>query len=255
MKTRFFAVIAVLLCASCADRDSKKTRTPNEVRAEAGLLPDLAAATKCEVTGTRETRSDLNQDGVPDVRTVYVTVGDGEVMACREADINFDGTLDLYMFFDDVGKMKRDEVDLDLDGRIDIVTHYADGKIIRQDIDQNSDGIADRVRHLLDGVVIKLEGDTDQNGRIDYWEYYEGGRLVRIGVDEDGDGMVDVWEKDKEALAEGAEEDAGAEEGEESAEGAEEGTADDKAPVDKTSEQKTKSGKAPASADENPYGE
>ena len=108
---------------------------------------------RCELgDGMREALVDLNQDKNPDVRKVYAQRGEGEVLVCREADLNFDGLKDIFYYFDEDGAPKRDEVDLDYDGVIDIVSTYASGKVVKQELDTNSDAQIDRVRFLEDGL-------------------------------------------------------------------------------------------------------
>ena len=116
-----------------------------------GSLGRIDANSRCDAEGKREVMVDLNQDKVADVRKVYAPSSDGEVIACREADLNFDGSKDIFVFFDESGMPKRDEVDLDFDGVIDIVTTYVAGKVVKQELDTNSDGQIDRVRFLKDG--------------------------------------------------------------------------------------------------------
>jgi hypothetical protein len=136
-----------------------------------GGLGKISSGTRCETGSNREAMVDLNQDGTPDVRKVYAPTAEGEMILCREADLNFDGVKDIFIFFDDDGRPKQDEVDLDYDGTIDIVSIYASGKVVKQELDTNSDGMIDRVRILQDEVPTKVEGDTDGDGRVDYWEY------------------------------------------------------------------------------------
>ena len=169
---------------------------------------------RCELgDGMREALVDLNQDKNPDVRKVYAQRGEGEVLVCREADLNFDGLKDIFYYFDEDGAPKRDEVDLDYDGVIDIVSTYASGKVVKQELDTNSDAQIDRVRFLEDGLPSRLEADTDGDGKVDYWEYYEAGKLIRVGMDTDGDGRADNWNRDEPVEEEEAEE-AETEEGE-----------------------------------------
>lgn len=199
---------SMAFAASCGGADvSARGKTSSK---KAGDMGRIDSNSRCEVgEGMRESLVDLNQDEVADVRKVYATGPDGEWIRCREADLNFDGLKDIFVFFDENGLPKTDEVDLDYDGTIDIVTTYVDGKVIKQEIDTNSDAIIDRVRFMDEGLPSRLEGDTDGDGRVDYWEYYEEGRLIRVGMDTDGDGRADNWNRDEdepEAKAEGEEE-------------------------------------------------
>ena len=211
----FVLAISLAALAGCGGAEVEVGgRTSEEKGAKLGSFDENS---RCEVGDGREVLVDLNQDEVADVRKVYRDGGDGELLACREADLNFDGTKDLFVFFDpETGEKKRDEIDLDYDGRIDVVTLFVEGKQIKQELDTNSDGKIDRVRYLDDEIPLRVEGDTDGDGRVDYWEYYEAGKLIRIGVDEDGDGTADDWNRDQEteeaALAEGDEGEGAADE-------------------------------------------
>ena len=185
----------VLLLTACGGTDKKVVSSD---AAKGGPLGRIDEGARCDTKDGREALVDLNQDDVPDVRKVYRTVGDTEVLICREADMNFDGIKDIFVFFDDQGSVIRDEVDLDYDKQIDIISTYAKGKVIKQEMDTNSDGMVDRVRHLKDDLPFRVEGDMNGDGRIDLWEYYEDGKLVRLGTDDDGDGRADSWSRDNE---------------------------------------------------------
>jgi hypothetical protein len=166
-----------------------------------GKLASVDRPLRCDTKGRRAVEVDLNQDGKPDVRKVYGKGPEGEVLVCREADLNYDGINDVVYFYDDIGRVVRDEVDLDKDGKIDIISTYIDGKIVKQELDTNSDGVIDSVRYLENDLPIRFEADTDGDRRIDHWEYYEDGKLVRIGMDKSGDGKADEWYRDDAAAA------------------------------------------------------
>ena len=176
---------------------SPSEKTANDVPKQDNLLGTIGQGVRCDANIGREALVDLNQDGHPDVRKVFKTIDDTEVLICREADLNFDGVKDVFVFFDDTGTIIRDEVDLDFDKQIDIISTYAKGEVVRQEIDTNSDGMVDRIRLLKNQVPFRLEGDTNGDGQVDLWEYYEEGKLVRIGTDDDGDGRADSWIRDK----------------------------------------------------------
>ncbi len=188
-------IIAALILAGCGGAH-KGTGAKHASRSRKGGLGRIDEGRRCESKDGRESLVDLNQDDIPDVRKVYKTVGKDEVLVCREADMNFDGVKDIFVFFDDQGQIIRDEVDLDYDHQIDIISTYAKGKVVKQEMDTNSDGLVDRVRHLKDNVPFRVEGDMNGDGRVDLWEYYEDGRLVRLGTDENGDGKADTWSRD-----------------------------------------------------------
>jgi hypothetical protein len=206
------ALLAVAVCG-CGGASKEKSTSGGGSKKAKGNLGIVEADARCEVGQNREVLVDLNQDDSPDVRKIYAKLGDSEVLICREADLNFDGLQDIFVFFDEEGQLKRDEVDLDHDSKIDIITIYAKGRVIKQELDTNGDSMIDRVRFMDNDVPTRLEADTDGDGRVDYWEYYEGGKLIRVGMDTDGDGRADEWNRDEEteeaALAEGEEEEGG----------------------------------------------
>ncbi len=192
MKTTLILLCALFLFA-CGGAGKNQQKERRLKRGELGRVDEGA---RCNAELGRESLVDLNNDGVPDVRMVYKNDGDDEVMICREADLNFDGTKDFFIFFDDKGQIVRDESDLDFDRRIDIIATYARGKVVKKEYDTNSDGLVDRVRYIQNDLPIRMEGDRDGDGKVDLWEYYAGGKLVRVGEDEDGDGRADVWSRD-----------------------------------------------------------
>jgi hypothetical protein len=99
----------------------------------------------------------------------------------------------------------REEVDRDFDGRIDEVTHFAEGRVRLQEIDTGGNGMIDTKIFYEAGQPVRAERDmgnrsTAAEWRPDRWEYYVDGRTVRIGTDIDGDGKVDRWDRDEERL-------------------------------------------------------
>jgi hypothetical protein len=196
MKRALWVIAAAALAAGCGGTAAGKIGGRSAKGEESGPMRLIAENTRCQVGKDREVLVDLNQDGNADVRKIYAKHGDSEVIVCREADLNFDGNLDIFVYFDEQGAIKRDELDLDYDGLIDIISLYAAGKVVKQELDTNSDHRVDRVRVLVDNVPTRVEGDTNADGKVDYWEFYEGGRLVRVGMDVDKDGRADVWNRD-----------------------------------------------------------
>lgn len=108
---------------------------------------------------------DANADGKPDVW--LVKSGGREV--CRAVDLNFDGKIDGYSYFDGAGQLRRRERDYDRDGKIEEITIYQAGSLTEQ---QRSTTMADR---------------------LDTWQYFQGGKLARTERDSDGDAIVDQW--------------------------------------------------------------
>lgn len=147
---------------------------------------------------------DTNGDGKPDVRKVYLVVGDGVdrriALICREVDLNGDGVKDVVRHYDDEGSTVREESDRNFDGKMDSVTSFDQGQVVFKMLDEDRDGRFETKLVYEDGAVIRIERDVagrePETFRTDRWEYVEGGRVVRIGVDLDGDGKVDRWDRD-----------------------------------------------------------
>jgi len=155
--------------------------------------------TRCDVKGKRVVELDLNHDKQADVWKLYESKMDGgakvEQLSCKEIDLNFDGRKDIWIHYDQAGNRRMEEMDLDFDGHIDLVTIRQKGKVARQDLDTNFDGKPDIWKYYENGVLARLDRDSNADGKIDYWEYYEGGQLDRVGYDKDGDGRVDAWDR------------------------------------------------------------
>jgi hypothetical protein len=119
----------------------------------------------CDFSSPQATRVDVNSDKRPDI--IHVMTNGRET--CRVLDLNFDGSVDAYIFYDAAGLERRREADYDRDGR------------------------ADEITFLANGAVVRKERETNFDDKIDTWDYYAGGRLVRRERDSDGDAIIDQW--------------------------------------------------------------
>jgi hypothetical protein len=108
---------------------------------------------------------DANGDGKPDVWEVW----SGSHLECRAVDLNFDGRVDSYIYYDSNGQVRRRERDYDRDGKIEEISIYQGGALTETD---RSTTLADR---------------------LDTWSYYQGGKITKAERDSDGDGIVDQW--------------------------------------------------------------
>lgn len=168
--------------------------------AAALLLASTAhAAKKDEGSGTAggdhaQATFDTNGDQAPDVWEYYPRAGggSGNQPVRREIDLNHDGKKDVVSHFS-AGQLVREEMDADFDGRIDWVDIYENGQRVRSEWDTGFDGKPDLFKYWEGGALVRVEQDTDGDGRPDYFEYYAGGELERFGRDTDGDGQVDQW--------------------------------------------------------------
>lgn len=148
---------------------------------------------------------DTSGDDIPDVRKVFLRVGEGSlarlVLVCRESDLNGDGVKDVVRYYSEEGRPLREESDRNFDGRMDAITIFQDGQILRQEFDDTGNGIVDTKVFYDAGRPLRAERDlagrsTPQKWQADRWEYFEEGRVVRMGTDVDGDGTVDRWDRD-----------------------------------------------------------
>jgi antitoxin component YwqK of YwqJK toxin-antitoxin module len=146
------------------------------------------------------TTFDLNHDKKPDVWT-YTVVAKGEDgkeydrLVRKELDINWDGRVDIVRIYDDKEQIQKESLDLDFDGRVDQVNFYEKGQIVRKERDLDFNGKPDLWIYYEKGKIVRKERDTAGTGKVDYWEYWEGDQVDRIGEDLDGDGTVDKWTK------------------------------------------------------------
>jgi len=118
----------------------------------------------CE-PGSGDKTIDVNNDGRNDI--IHV-MKDGRE-ACRIVDLNFDGAVDVYIFYDDKGAERRREADFDRDGR------------------------PDQISMFKNGVLVEHDRETNYDDKIDTWDYYQGGVLSRRERDSDGDAIIDQW--------------------------------------------------------------
>ncbi|HYP97709.1 MAG TPA: hypothetical protein VER96_03475 [Polyangiaceae bacterium] len=120
---------------------------------------------KCDVASETVEKIDANGDGKTDITIVR----EGGRELCRAVDLNFDGVIDAYSYFDISGQLRRRENDYDKDGQIDEITTFKGGQISEKD---QSTALA---QHL------------------DTWDFYQAGALVRTERDSNGDGIIDQW--------------------------------------------------------------
>jgi hypothetical protein len=117
----------------------------------------------CDTSGAEKT--DANGDGKPDI----FSVKSGGREVCRAVDLNFDGLIDAYTYFDGSGQIRRRESDYDRDGQIDEIAIYKSGQVAEKD------------------------QATTLAKHLDTWDFYQAGVLVRSERDSNGDGIIDQW--------------------------------------------------------------
>lgn len=122
----------------------------------------------CDPAG--KTAKTLKAEGQLDKSVATVThVYDGGHEVCSFSDINGDGRVDLWTYFDPSGAPRRHEAAYGVDKNVTEVASYKAGEL---------------------EMVAR---DTTRSGRVDTWDYYTAGKLVRRERDKNGDGRLDEW--------------------------------------------------------------
>ncbi|MCC6216573.1 MAG: hypothetical protein IT376_17055 [Polyangiaceae bacterium] len=158
------ALLAGLAAAACGG--SVSTAGPATPEAGGVTRRDTAIVHEaCDLKAAGGELLDANGDGKADV--TIVRKGGSEV--CRAVDLNFDGKIDVFVYVDEQGKVRRRESDYDRDGRVDEIAVFQAG------------------------ALAELHRASTLRGKLDTWQYYRGGKLARTERDSDGDGIIDQW--------------------------------------------------------------
>lgn len=161
-----------------AEEQQVRTFLPEGSRCGRVVPPDVSRAGSAYPTctpGVESEEADLNGDGHPDLRRLYLIrcpAMQGQQVTreilCREADVNFDGRKDVFRYFRG-GGVASEELDWNFDGVIDAVVYFAERRA---------------AEHELAGI-----GEAEQQaGRA------EGGarRPALVELDQDGDGEFEM---------------------------------------------------------------
>lgn len=203
---------SLLLLAACGSKGGAANTAPTTPDASrSSALPTDAKGGESHCNNTSQdpryevSEYDTSGDDKPDVRKVFLRIGDGTlarlVLVCRESDLNADGTKDVVRYYSEEGAALREEADRNFDGKMDELTFFQEGQILRQEFDSDNDGKVDTKIYFDKGRPLRAERDLQARSTVDRWapdrwEYYEDGRVVRMGTDVDGDGKVDRWDRD-----------------------------------------------------------
>jgi hypothetical protein len=93
-------------------------------------------------------------------------------------------------------RMRRIELDLDANGAIDRWDFYnADGKLEKVGLSQRNDGRMDaEAFYTPEGALRMMRVSTRRDGTFDRAEYFENDVLIRSEDDTNGDGRPDKWD-------------------------------------------------------------
>ena len=142
---------------------------------------------------------DANKNGKIDTWTDM----DGTKPLRSRMDLDEDGTLDRWEYYDDKGGLVKVGFSRKKDGKPDAWAYArADGKVDRVEVSSTSDeGKIDRWEHYdparagaageSSGALVAAEEDTNRDGKADKWETYENGAVKSTAFDEDFDGRPD----------------------------------------------------------------
>src|SRR4051794_30189268 len=201
------AVAATLTLGGCGSTQTPGSMTPT---ADSNVpAPPSVDKSKCNDKGKQVVTADTNQDKKPDVWKFFANGTDAsgqqaQVLACKQVDLNHDGKIDIVYYYDDKGvQTSLEEFDLDFDGKFDLTVYYVQGKKVREELDTNYDQHADLWKYYEDEKLVRIERDTSGDGKVDEWQYLEGGKLDRMGYDPPGSGKVDRWDRPPEEGARG----------------------------------------------------
>jgi hypothetical protein len=107
------------------------------------------------------------------------------------SDINNDGDVDGWTYLRN-GKVEKQEIDMNFDGKIDTVYIYeGNGKVKEEILDTDYDGKMDNWRKFDDGELMIDSVDSDSDGKADLWIYVDRERIYKIERDTTGDGKPD----------------------------------------------------------------
>lgn len=139
--------------------------------------------------GMSSRQTDINGDGHADQVEYF---RDGKLVFI-ERDLDFDGTPDLFEYFNAAGELIEQEFQLDYDLAIDAVRFYNDGVVTEKLVSTDFDGSATIWKYFdQSGELTRLERDTNADGVPDEWHRFEDGELVGIQTDTNGDGQPDT---------------------------------------------------------------
>ena len=132
---------------------------------------------------------DANKNGKIDTWTDM----DGTRPLRSRSDLDEDGKLDRWEYYDDKGGLTKVGFSRKQDGRPDAWAFSGpDGKVQRVEISSTSDEKKiDRWEHYENGVLARADEDTNGDGKPDKWETYEGSAVKTAAMDENFDGRPD----------------------------------------------------------------
>ena len=155
---------------------------------------------------------DVNQDGEADMWKIYkeLTTNDNikKVLKRREIDLNFDGKLNYIKFYSDKGNILKEYLDKDLDGVFDSIRFYKDNIIRKIEIYKSNplekgnltllkDKKPFKTYYYRQGRIKRVTSDLRKSSKEDFFMFYKKNKLEQIGIDYDDDLKIDERIKPK----------------------------------------------------------
>jgi len=189
VRGRIFTIVGVAAMLGCSGTSVRKE----------GPSRTATLATGTTQEGLIVRQSDLDGDGKPDLLSYYreepgLEGTKQQVLVRKTMDVNQDGKMDMTQEYDARGRLAREELDMDFDGRPDAVRFYENGQLVREEISSRFDARFDVRKFYENGALVLKTVDTSRTGRFDEYQYFVGNQLTRIGWDRDGDGKPEVFE-------------------------------------------------------------
>ncbi len=109
----------------------------------------------------------------------FLPVYQGGRLVRKERDVNGDKRPDIIRYYDETGRLIRQEEDSRLDGRLDTWTFHEAGRAVRKESDTNGDGKVD-LWAFFDGAgnIVRTEADSDSDNHRDHVIVYAQGEMV-----------------------------------------------------------------------------
>ncbi|MCC6278366.1 MAG: hypothetical protein IT289_10680 [Oligoflexia bacterium] len=178
--------IVSLLSLAClpvfAAPQSDKQNTPLVQRVQLEkYLTDLTPEETLE-------KLDSQNKGEPDMFVVFRREEgvSNRQLVLQAFDVNRDKKIDLVKHFSK-GKVIKREADLDFDGIVDVISEFdpVSGQLRKK---TQADGPTNVWKYYVSGELRRKEMDRNADGKPDMWVYYRGGRATRTEIDQNFDG-------------------------------------------------------------------
>jgi hypothetical protein len=118
---------------------------------------------------------------------------DGARLVAARSDVDEDGTLDRWEYYDDRGGLTKFGFSRKQEGRADAWAFPGeDGAIERVEVSSTADErTIDSWEFYKAGVLTRVDDDTNGDSRPDNFYTYESGAVKTAAIDQDGDGRPD----------------------------------------------------------------